>query len=165
MRLRDHNLIHSKQLGRLARIGTVMTVSALSLGAVNAQPLNTPVLKAKAQSLTPVAMAPAAVQPIVEEEVVVAPAPVVAAASAPKRSGGGGGGGCDLAYIKAHESHGNYQAINGNGHYGAYQMDNNFWKAYGDGSAGRADQASASSQDAAAAKGYAKRGSQPWSVC
>lgn len=69
------------------------------------------------------------------------------------------------AALRDCESSGNYADNTGNGYYGAYQMDLDFWRTYGDGSASRADLASAAAQDAAARAGYDARGWEPWPEC
>lgn len=73
-------------------------------------------------------------------------------------------GACSLDYIKSKESGGNYQAVSKSGKYrGAYQFDQRTWESNG----GTGDPAAASpaEQDRIAAATYARRGSQPWSVC
>jgi hypothetical protein len=70
------------------------------------------------------------------------------------------------ACIKAHESDtsGGYGAVNPNGHYGAYQVDDDFWLSYGGDPAyvGRENEAPPAMQDRVAAAGYAARGGAPW---
>lgn len=67
------------------------------------------------------------------------------------------------AALRKCESGGVYTKLNPSGKYrGAYQMDADFWRTYGDGSAPTADKASPASQDAAAYKGFRARGWQPW---
>lgn len=70
---------------------------------------------------------------------------------------------CSLAYIREHESGGDYRAVNSAGYYGAYQFDQQTWESVG--GSGRPDQASPEEQDRRAAMLKAQRGSSPWSVC
>ena len=63
-----------------------------------------------------------------------------------------------------------YLAVNPSGKYrGAYQMDRNFWRAYGGDPAylspPRWEQAPPAMQDRVAFAGYRARGSAPWPVC
>lgn len=60
-------------------------------------------------------------------------------------------------------SSGGYRANTGNSYYGAYQFDTKTWKGLG--YSGYPHQASPATQDEAARKLYASRGSQPWPVC
>lgn len=83
--------------------------------------------------------------------------------AAPSSEGVSSSGSCDLAYIKQAESGGDYQAVNPNGHYGAYQFDQSTWES--NGGSGNPAEASPEEQDRVAANLYAARGSQPWSVC
>lgn len=69
------------------------------------------------------------------------------------------------AQLRFCEAGGDYTKNTGNGYYGAYQMNINFWKAYGDNPNILASQASPASQDAAALRAYAVRGANPWPVC
>lgn len=69
------------------------------------------------------------------------------------------------AQLRFCEAGGNYATNTGNGYYGAYQMNINFWQAYGDNPNILPSQASPASQDAAAQRAYALRGSNPWPVC
>lgn len=69
------------------------------------------------------------------------------------------------AKLRFCEAGGDYAKNTNNGYYGAYQMNVSFWKSYGDNPNILASQASPASQDAAALKAYAKRGSNPWPVC
>lgn len=70
-----------------------------------------------------------------------------------------------LACIRKVESDGNYRAVSPSGQYrGAYQMDDDFWRTYGndDSLAGHQEEASPAAQDAAAARGLRARGLAPW---
>lgn len=67
------------------------------------------------------------------------------------------------AGLRQCESGGNYAINTGNGFYGAYQFDQGTWSGLG--YPGRPDQSSPATQDEAAAKLYAERGSAPWPVC
>ena len=69
----------------------------------------------------------------------------------------------DFARLRQCESGGNYRINTHNGFYGAYQFDRGTWNSLG--FAGRADQASPATQDAAAAKLQAQRGWGPWPAC
>lgn len=69
------------------------------------------------------------------------------------------------AKLRFCEAGGDYAKNTGNGYYGAYQMNIAFWKSYGDNPNIMPHQASPASQDAAALRAYAKRGSNPWPVC
>jgi peptidoglycan hydrolase-like protein with peptidoglycan-binding domain len=69
----------------------------------------------------------------------------------------------DFARLRICESGGNYGINTGNGYYGAYQFDLQTW--HGLGLAGRPDQASRATQDAAARTLQAQRGWAPWPVC
>lgn len=69
------------------------------------------------------------------------------------------------AQLRFCEAGGNYATNTGNGYYGAYQMNIAFWQAYGDNPNILPSQASPASQDAAAQKAYARRGSSPWPLC
>ncbi|MCU1675330.1 MAG: Transglycosylase-like domain protein [Frankiales bacterium] len=69
----------------------------------------------------------------------------------------------DFARLRMCESSGNYRINTGNGYYGAYQFDLQTWHGLGYG--GRPDQASPSTQDAAARRLQADRGWQPWPAC
>lgn len=71
---------------------------------------------------------------------------------------------CTLDDIRRMESGNRYDAVSGSGKYrGAYQFDARTWASVG----GTGDPAAASpeEQDARAARLYAERGTQPWSVC
>jgi hypothetical protein len=68
-----------------------------------------------------------------------------APAAAPRRAGGS----TPPEYVKQCESGGNYQAVNPNGHYGAWQFSQATWN--GVGGTGRPDQASPAEQDHRAA--------------
>lgn len=69
----------------------------------------------------------------------------------------------DFARLRYCESGNNYAINTGNGFYGAYQFDLRTWHGLGYG--GRPDQASAGTQDAAAARLQAARGWSPWPAC
>ncbi|MCC7543476.1 DUF348 domain-containing protein [bacterium] len=69
------------------------------------------------------------------------------------------------AQLRFCEAGGRYNTDTGNGYYGAYQMNLDFWKAYGGNPAIKPSQASPEEQDAVALRGYMKRGAQPWPVC
>ncbi len=69
----------------------------------------------------------------------------------------------DFARLRNCESGGRYTTNTGNGFYGAYQFDRGTWNGLG--YPGRADQASPSTQDAAAAKLQSQRGWSPWPAC
>lgn len=146
------------------RAASVLTVAALSLGAAGVEPVgNHGTFVARTNTLTPAPLAAAPVAPVVKQEVVVeAAAPVVAPVQTAKRRSGGGG--CGLDTIKQRESGGRYNATSKTGKYrGAYQFDQRTWQSVG----GNGDPAAATpaEQDSRAAALYAKRGSQPWSVC
>ena len=71
-----------------------------------------------------------------------------------------------LACIRAHESDtaGGYEAVNPNGHYGAYQFSPGTWASVG--GKGNPAEASPAEQDQRAAELLARRGTQPWGgVC
>lgn len=75
-----------------------------------------------------------------------------------------------LACIRSRESDaaGGYQAVNPNGHYGAYQADEDFWLTNGGDPSysGHIQDAPPTMQDDVAANGLAARGTQPWGgVC
>lgn len=150
------------------RAASILTVAALSLGAVNTEPMGAHgTFVARTNSLNPAPLAAAPVTPVVKQEVVTEQTETApqAAQAAPvttkKRSGGGG---CGLDTIKQRESGGRYNATSSSGKYrGAYQFDNHTWQSVG----GSGDPAAASpgEQDSRAAALYAKRGSAPWSVC
>ncbi len=131
---------------------------------MNAEPVGTSgTFVARTNTLNPAPMTAASVAPVVKQEVKVetAPAAPVVQTTAKRRSGGGGGG---LDTIKAREAGGRYNAVSRTGKYrGAYQFDQRTWASVG----GSGDPAAASpaEQDARAAALYARRGSQPWSVC
>lgn len=153
--------------GHAVRAASILTVAVLSLGAVNAEPMGDHgTFVARTNTLSPSPLAAAPVAPVVKQEIAVETAAPVAAAAPvqtkAKRSTGGGG--CGLDYIKSKESGGNYSAVSRSGKYrGAYQFDSRTWQSVG----GSGDPAAASpaEQDSRAAALYAKRGSQPWSVC
>lgn len=69
------------------------------------------------------------------------------------------------ARLRFCEAGGRYETNTGNGYYGAYQMNIDFWKAYGGNPNILPSQASPAEQDAVAQRGYARRGAQPWPVC
>ncbi|MFN2523837.1 MAG: transglycosylase family protein [Mycobacteriales bacterium] len=69
----------------------------------------------------------------------------------------------DLAKLRACESGGNYAANTGNGYYGAYQFALSTWRGLG--YAGRPDQASPATQDAAVRKLQARSGWGQWPAC
>lgn len=69
----------------------------------------------------------------------------------------------DFYRLRVCESGNNYRINTGNGFYGAYQFDRQTWNGLG--FAGRADQASPATQDAAAAKLQSQRGWSPWPAC
>lgn len=80
-----------------------------------------------------------------------------------------GAGGCSLDYIRAHEnphdpSGSPYGRSTNASHFGAFQFDRQTWAANG-GSPSTWGTASADEQERVAATTYARRGSQPWSVC
>lgn len=152
------------------RAATVLTVAALSLGAVNAEPVGAHgTFVARANTLNPSPLAVAPVSPVVKEEVVAedgaapsGPQASQTAYQAPQRRSGGGA--CGLDTIKQRESGGRYNAVSGTGKYrGAYQFDQHTWQSVG--GSGDPAAASPSEQDSRAAALYAKRGSAPWSTC
>lgn len=150
------------------RAASVLTVAALSLGAVNAEPMGTHgTFVARTNTLNPAPVTAAPVAPVVKQEVVTeeaeaAPQAAQTVSQAPKKRSGGGG--CGLDTIKQRESGGRYNAVSSSGKYrGAYQFDSRTWQSVG--GSGDPAAASASEQDSRAAALYAKRGSQPWSVC
>jgi hypothetical protein len=149
------------------RAASVLTVAALSLGAVNAEPVgNHGTFVARTNTLNPAPLAAAPMAPVVKQQLVTESAAPTQAApqatkSVKKRSGGGG---CGLDTIKARESGGRYNAVSRTGKYrGAYQFDSRTWQSVG--GSGDPAAASPSEQDSRAAALYARRGSQPWSVC
>lgn len=77
---------------------------------------------------------------------------------------GGGGAGGELASIRACESGGNYATNTHNGFSGAYQFDNQTWKAAG-GSTAEAWQASPAEQDRVAAHWIASGHRGAWPNC
>ncbi len=147
------------------RAATVLTVAALSLGAVNAEPVGAHgTFVARTDSLNPSPLETAPLAPVVKEEIVTEEAPQApqTVSQAPSRRSGGGG--CGLDVIKQRESGGRYTAVSGSGKYrGAYQFDQHTWQSVG----GSGDPAAASpgEQDSRAAALYAQRGSAPWSTC
>lgn len=151
------------------RAASVLTVAALSLGAVNAEPMGAHgTFVARTNNLNPAPLAAAPVAPVVKQEIVVeqSAAPVAAAPTAQKatKRSGSGGGGCGLDTIKQRESGGNYAAQNKRSTAsGAYQVLNGTWGGYGGYS--RAGDAPAAVQDKFAGELYAKHGSSPWVVC
>ena len=150
------------------RAATILTVAALSFGAVNAEPVGGHgTFVARTGTLDPAPLEAAPVAPVVKQEVVTetaetAPeAPQTASQTPKKRSGGGA---CGLDTIKQRESGGRYNATSSSGKYrGAYQFDSHTWASVG----GSGDPAAASpaEQDSRAAALYAQRGSAPWSTC
>ena len=66
----------------------------------------------------------------------------------------------DWARLRGCESGGNYGAVAGNGHYGAYQFDLHTWASVG--GASYPNRASATEQDYRALYLYRMRGWQPW---
>lgn len=163
-----------KQAKRLAKVGTVLTISLLSLGSASAQPVSaSPQFVAKAQALRPQPLAPRVTSPVIVQEVVVesdqAEAEPVAEPVATKSvqktvKKSSGGGGDILARIRGCESGGRYNAVSGSGKYrGAYQFDHRTWA--GVGGSGDPAAASAAEQDARASALYARRGGSPWPVC
>jgi hypothetical protein len=78
---------------------------------------------------------------------------------------------CTLAFIREHESNNDYQAVNPNGHYGAYQFSQATWNTTAR-NAGRSDLAgvnprfaSPRDQDAMAQHLLTTVGAGQWSVC
>jgi hypothetical protein len=69
----------------------------------------------------------------------------------------------DLAKLRACESGGNYSTNTGNGYYGAYQFALGTWHSLG--YAGRPDQASPATQDAAVRQLQARSGWGQWPAC
>ncbi len=67
------------------------------------------------------------------------------------------------AGLRQCESGGNYSTNTGNGFYGAYQFDQGTWNGLG--YAGLPSDAAPATQDAAAQKLFAERGSSPWPSC
>lgn len=149
-----------------ARVGTVLTVAALSLGSAGGGAAQQPFI-AKAHSLTPAPVPAAAAAAVVETQVVSEAPPVLQqgpVTDVQPRKAAAPRGACGLDYIKSKESGGNYGAVSPSGKYrGAYQFDQRTWQSVG----GSGDPAAASpaEQDSRAAALYAKRGSQPWGVC
>ena len=66
----------------------------------------------------------------------------------------------DWSKLRQCESSGNYGAVSGNGHYGAYQFDISTWRSVG--GTGMPNQAGRSEQDYRALYLYRMRGWQPW---
>lgn len=69
----------------------------------------------------------------------------------------------EFAALRQCESSGNYAINTGNGYYGAYQFDLSTWRGLG--LSGYPHQASAATQDAAAATLQSQRGWGPWPGC
>ena len=69
----------------------------------------------------------------------------------------------NFARLRQCESGGNYAINTGNGYYGAYQFSSGTWRSLG--YSGLPSQASAATQDEAAAKLQAQQGWRPWPGC